>query len=265
MTTSFDIHLGETVAPYVALAPRTAVLPLSKTSMEVSLDHSRCTFTADDRHQGKRHCILDVQSLSANMRSRWRVMERLWDANKGKNDRKSLFERLNYHNSLTSQLEYLRTEGPQAIRVAYGGWGRPTAALIEDSGAILDYKLFQVRCESLAEAHYLLAIINSVALENAAVPFMTKGQFGARDLQSTFGSCQFPNMTPAAKVHLEIARLGAAAGKSANERISVLRVELGDSLTVTKARRELRAKWQKNSPDCQAIEELVEELLQSSG
>ena len=258
----FDVHLGETLAPYATLTPRTAVLPLSKATMEVPLDHSRCRLTETGEHQGGRKCFLDEQALDPNMRSRWAIMERLWDANKSKSDRKSLFERLNWFNSLISQLNYLSSAAPHAARIAYTGHGRPTASLITDSRAILDYTLFQVRCDSVAEAHYLLAIINSMALENAVVPFMPMGQFGARHLQKHLWKLPIPKYDPDSEMHLDLSRLGEAAGKSAQERISILRESIAaGSLTVTKARSELRHKWQKENSECKAIEQLVGELL----
>ena len=262
----FDVYLGETLAPFVALTPKKAVLPISKATMEVPLDHSGCKLDKAAQHLGGKKCVLNVQALHTNMRSRWEIMEKLWDANKGKNNEKSLYENLNYLSKLTSQLDYLRTVGFRATRVAYTQSGRPTAALITDNMAILDRKLYQVRCDSLDEAYYLLAVINSVTLEDAVVPFMSKGLFGVggRDLEKHLWKLPIPKYDPDNEMHVEVSRLGEAAGKSAQERISILRDRVGDdALTMNKARNELRHYWQKDNPSCKAIEELVEELLLS--
>ena len=68
--------------------------------------------------------------------------------------------------------------GDRPVRVVYSGWGTPTAAILHDDDAIVDYKLFWIACKDTQEAHYLLAIINSDALYEAVTPLMSKGQFG---------------------------------------------------------------------------------------
>ena len=260
----FEVHLGATVAPYVTLSPRTAVLPASRREMAVPLDHSNCEMGDKGEHIGKLLCTLDEQALDASMRSRWEIMARLWDANKGKDDNKTLYQNLNWLNKLAAQLDYLRAAECDAIQIAYSSSGRPTAALIRDSEAILDYTLFQLRCSNLDEAHYLLAIINSVALEEAMEPFRPKGLYGARHVQKHPWKLPIPKYAPAVDTHAELSRLGRAAEQSANERIASLREAIGnDALTVTKVRSELRSNWQKEEPVCVAIEKAVDELLQS--
>ena len=261
----FDVYLGETVAPHVTLPPRTAVLPIDKEDMTIPFDHSECKVDGFGQHEGRRHCTLDEQALNDGMRSRWEVMSRLWDENKGKNDNKTLFERLNYVNGLTSQLDYLRSAGRRNTRIAYTSSGRPTAALIRGNKAILDYTLFQVRCSGLDEAHYLLAIINSIALEDAIDPFRPKGLFGARHVQKHPWKLPIPKYDPGDALHTKLNKLGRSAAKSAKKRIDSLQQEIGDdSLTVSKARSELRSNWQKSNRACRTIEELVLELLESS-
>ena len=260
----FEVHLGATVAPYVTLTPRRAVLPASRREMEIPLDHTQCEFDEDGQHEGPRKCVLDEQALNSNMRSRWKVMERLWDANKGKTDTKTLFQNLDWLNKLTSQIDYLRSAGCQPYRVAYATSGRPTAARITEDKPILDTTLYQVHCDNLREAHYLLAIINSLALERAVDPFRPKGLYGSRHVHKHLWKLPIPKYNPAVDTHAELSRLGRAAEQSANERITTLREAVGgDALTVTKVRSELRGNWQKEEPACIAIEKAVSELLQS--
>ena len=218
----FDVCLGETVGPYVTLPPRTAVLPVSKESMTIQLDHSGCELDGLGQHEGRRHCILDEQALNDGMRSRWEIMARLWDENKGGNDNKTLFQRLNYHNTLTSQLDYMRSKGRHKIRIAYTTSGRPTAALITDDKSILDTTLYQVHCVSTDEAHYLLAIINSVALEDAVDHFRPKGLFGSRHVHKHLWKLPIPKYDPGDALHTKLSRLGRSAAKSAKKRIDSL-------------------------------------------
>ena len=126
----FSVYLGESLAPYVALSPLTAALPVSKATMEMPLEHSGCKELSGGfiRHNA---CEVDRQELDDRMRSRWEKMERLWEANRGKTDIKSLTQRLNYH-SIADQPVGLpappgRPSGSHCVyaeRAAYGGVDR---------------------------------------------------------------------------------------------------------------------------------------------
>ena len=243
----FSVYLGESLAPYVTLPPLTAALPVSKASMTMPQDAT-----------GE----VDKQELDANMRARWEKMERLWDANKGVKETKSLTQRLNYHNILNSQLAYLRDPSDRPVRIAYTQSGRPTAALIDDSEAILDRKLYQVICRDLSEAYYLLAIINSLALERAVGDFMPKGLFGARDLEKHLWKLPIPEYDASDRLHLELSRLGEEAAQECREALDLLTALNGpDWLTTANARSGLRNGWQKSSETAQAIEAAVGKLL----
>ena len=141
----------------------------------------------------------------------------------------------------------------------YGGWGAPTAALLYDDSAIVDYKLFWVACRYLQEANYLLAIINSDALFENVTPLMSKGQFGARDLQKQLWKLPIPEFDPAEELHVAISQAGEAAAAGAGRQLAQLRQER-DRVTVTIARRELR-KWLRDSPEGRKVEDVVGKLL----
>ena len=58
-------------------------------------------------------------------------------------------------------------------------------------------KLYWVSCDTLAEAHYLLAVINSDVLHDRSVnPFMSKGQFGPRDVHKHLWKLPIPMYDP---------------------------------------------------------------------
>ena len=61
----FDVYMGECVAPYVALDPLKAVLPVHRSTMTIPLNHDNC--------QGDKHnaCYLDVALLHPTMQRRW--------------------------------------------------------------------------------------------------------------------------------------------------------------------------------------------------
>ena len=259
----FSVYLGESVAPYVTLPPLTAVLPVSKAMMTMPMDHDNC-----ERRPGTdfiiRHdaCELDLQELDANMRARWEKMARLWEVNRGRTDTKSLEQNLNWLNKLESQLDYLSAPVSRPVRIAYTTSGRPTAALIPDGQAIVDTKLYQVTCRTLGEAYYLLAIINSRALEAAVDDFMPKGLFGARDLHKHLWKLPIPEYDSGNKNHAALSRLGKTAAQEAEAVIAELTALNGeDWLTTANTRSSLRNGWQGGSATAQAIESGVEKLL----
>ena len=242
----FDVYLGETLAPFVALPPRKAALPIDRQTMLMPLDHGACERDEDTGRCKEQTCEVDKQRLDSRMAHRWEIMENLWDANKGKNDKKSLSQRLNYQNIMVNQLKYLQAPSSKFVRIAYTTSGRPTAALISDDKAILDTNLYQVVCQSKAEAYYLLAVINSTTLENTVEPFMPRGKFGgSRHLHKHLWKLSIPRYNRRNKLHASIWKLGRTAESEARQRISEMRKERGDDLTVTTARDELRNNWQR--------------------
>ena len=254
----FDVYLGESIAPYVTLPPLTAVLPVDKPSMTLPLDHGSHSANSKSGAVKQNARQIDTAKLDSRMRTRWNTMSSLWDANKGKNDKKSLYENLNYLSKLTNQLAWLRAPGNRPVRIAYSSSGAPTATLITDDQAILDYTLFQVNCVNLDEAYYLLAIVNSETLASAVNQFMPKGLFGARHLQKHLWKLPIPEFDPNDIDHVDLSRLGRRAAVEAEAMIVQLR---SPTLSVAKARSVLRHEWQPNSPTAQQIETGVQRLL----
>ena len=60
----FDVYLGECIAPYVALDPLQAALPVHRPTMTMSVNHDGCS----DKHTAYR---LDVAELHPTMQRRW--------------------------------------------------------------------------------------------------------------------------------------------------------------------------------------------------
>ena len=88
---------------------------------------------------------------------------------------------------------------------------------------------------------------------------MSKGQYGARDLQKHLWKLPIPEFDPDNAAHKAVADAGWAAEDGAQRCLDRLRADRG-SVTVTIARRELR-KWLQSSPEGQAVEAAVAKLL----
>ena len=246
----FDVHLGETIAPYATLKPLRAILPLRRGECQMP--------TSNDGVSGIR-----LGGLSQRMRDRWRTISNLWEANKSSANKLDLSEQLDYYGKLSAQLNWQRNSRERSIRVVYNQSGAPTAALVEDDSTLVDYTLFWVACKDSQEANYLLGIINSQALYEAVAPMMAKGQFGARHLQKHLWKLPIPEFDSGNPLHVGVSQAGEAAAKGAAKQLTLLRQDRGE-VSVTIARREIR-KWLRESEEGKAVEEAVGRLFAGKG
>ena len=254
-----DVYMGECIAPYVALDPLQAALPVHRPTMTMPLNHDDCEGTKHDA------CRVDTESLHDSMRRRWeKAAEMYRKAHEGQAI-EDLYRRLNHQKALTTQLEYLQgaIAGRGAIRLAYTSAGRPTATVIKDHHALLENALFQTVCRSEAEAYYVVAIINSDALAKSAETFMPRGLFGAWHFHKHGWKLPIPRYDADDPLHGQIGELGAAAEQECRQLIApsaVMSQPAGDAQSRA-ARRLLRHEWQPNSATAQAIEVTVAQLL----
>ena len=242
-----DVYLNESLVPYATLTPLRAVLPVSYGEHELPFD--------SNGPGGIR-----LGGLERRMRGRWQTISRMWEDNKAEASRLSLSESLDHYGKLSSQLEWQGQSDDRPIRVVHSQGGRPTAALLVDDSALVDEALYWISCKDTHEAHYLLAVINSYTLYEAVQPFMSKGQFGARNLHKQLWKLPIPEFDAENALHARISDAGARAAAAAAERLEQLRADRGDKLTVKIARRELR-EWLRESPEGAAVEEAVKDLL----
>ena len=129
--------------------------------------------------------------------------------------------------------------------------------------AIIESKLYAIECTSLEEAQYLMTIINAETAADKIAPLMSKGQFGARDIHKHIWKLPIPEFDPDEDLHIEIAQAGADAAAGAEAvwgEIEAERAAAGKSVSVTVARREIRA-WLAESAEGRRVEQLVERLL----
>ena len=245
----FDVHLGETIAPYVTLEPLQALLPLKQ---------GDATVPTDNNGPGG----IRLGGLERRMRERWQTVSRLWGENKAPTNKLDLLGQIDYLHKLSSQLEWRQDSGTRRVRIVYTTSGEPTAALLGVNDAIVDHVLYWITCEDDQEANYLLAIINSDSLYESVQSLMPKGQFGARHLHKHLWKLPIPEFDPENKLHISISKAGERAAAGAARKLEQLREERGEKLTVTIARRELR-KWLRSSPEGAEVEAAVAALLGS--
>ena len=243
----FDVHLGETLAPYVTLDPLRAVLPVKRGEHQIPRDK--------DGEGGIR-----LGGLEWRVRGRWQTISNLWDYNKEKANKLKLVDRLDYHGELSSQLQWQEDPGTRPVRVVYTKSGEPTAALLRDANAVVDHLLYWVPCNTIGEAHFLMAVINSRTLADAVNQYTTPNWAGrTRDLHKHLWKLPIPAFDAKNALHREVARTGKAATAAAARQLAALRKNRGN-VSVTVVRRELRA-WLRGSKEGKAVERAVSKLL----
>ena len=244
----FNVHLGETTAPYAALEPLRALLPFKPGDAALP--------AAPGGPGGIR-----LGGLEWRMRERWRTISGLWENNKARANRLNLLSLLDYLNKLSAQLAWQYNSGERPIRVVYTEAGQPTAALLSDDKALVDISLYWIRCRTIEEANYLLAIINSDALATAVNKYTVPNWAGnTRHLHKHLWKLPIPQFDPAQQLHATLADAGATAATAAAQELTRIRTQWGERFSVTIARRELR-KWLRASAEGRAVEAAVARLL----
>ena len=244
----FDVHLGETIAPYVTLEPLNALLPLKQ---------GESSTPKDENGPGG----IRLGALQQQMRQRWQTVSHLWDANRKLTERKNLQQQVDYMGKLSAQLQWQQNPGDRPVRIVYTSSGEPTAALLDDGAALAENVLYWIPCRDRYEAHYLLAIINSETLYSLVKPLMPKGQFGARHLHKHLWKLPIPEFDPKQKLHMVIAQEpGSGRRRGPQQKLAEVREERGEKFSVTIARDELR-NWLRSSAEGKEVEAAVAALL----
>ena len=241
-----DVHLGETLVPYATLAPLQAVLPFKRSDFSLP---------ADTEGEGG----INLGALGQRMCDRWKTVIRLWEENKRPVNKRDLMRQLDYYSTISAQLKWQRNPSDRPVRVVYSGYGMPTAALLHDYYSIVDYELFGIACRDTMEVHYLMAIINSDVFYELETPLMSKGQFGALDLQKHLWHLPIPEFDAGNPLHVEVSVAGQVTAEGATEHLALLRRK-HDRVTVTIALREI-GKWLREKAGGKAVEEAVGALL----
>jgi hypothetical protein len=209
----WPVLLGENVLPYRILPSREAVLPLEGKEL---LDGE--------------HPHIDLYPGLAEW---WRQAEQHWHENRS-SERLTLVQRLNFRQGLTDQLPV------SPLRVVYGASGmHVVAALVENSNAVTEHKLYWGAVESRAEGNYLCAILNCPELTRLVRPMMSYGK-DERDVDKHVWDLPIPSYNPKNPLHVRLSELGhqeeiLIANLDLNEKANfvTLRQEARDALAAT--------------------------------
>ena len=223
------IYLGELIGPYRVLSHLTGVIPWDVRTAQV-MDSN------------------DALKAGFPRWARWLAdAERLWkDHGRGA---MSLRERWDFNRAISSQFPI------SLVRVAYSKAGtQPAAAMIEDSKAIIDHKLYWMGCKTKQEGLYLCATLNSETARAGAEHWQSEGQWGKRDFDKAMFNLPIPQFEPNNALHKEL----AAAAMHAEFVASRVEVKPDEYFVTTRNRIRKTLIDEGISGD---IEKLVEKLL----
>lgn len=227
------IALGESVAPYCLLGLATGVVPMENGAILTAA-------TADAQgHRG----------LSAWLRD----AEGKWNEHSNKatdgNARMSLAERADAMGMLRGQAS--RTP----LRVLYTKAGtRLSACWIDDDDVIIDHKAYWSAADSLEEAAYVAAVLNTAVVLDRVRDLQPVGQRDPRDFDNLVWTLPIPEFDVTDAVHTDLATAALHAADVA------ARVELPDDAHFTTKRRMIRVALETDGV-AQTIERLVDALL----
>ncbi|MBV8889902.1 MAG: N-6 DNA methylase [Alphaproteobacteria bacterium] len=204
------VLLGESILPYRVFRPFEGVIPATKNGD-----------------------ILDAQGAAnrgfQGLHSWMRKAEANWNSHADSGSM-TLIARWNYHNELGAQFP------TPSLRIIYAASGTlPAACLVRDPRAVVEHKLYWTALNTLAEARYLTAILNSETARSRAAEFQSRGQWGARDFDKVMFNLPIPRFDPKRRLHAALARAAERA-----EQIAAA-VELPEGVRFQRARAMVRA------------------------
>ena len=231
------VLLGSSIAPFRQLSHEKGVIPV--------LENHSDNITSYDLLDGK-----TAQSQGYPHLAKWmKEAETLWEKHKTPNTEESLSEWWNYRRKLLAQFPI------PPLRVVYAASGMHVAAyIVTNSLTIIDGSLYWFMPESMAEATYLCAILNSQTAEKAMIPYQSQGQFGARHISKYIFMPPWPRFDTKNPLHQEIVEASKIAENIANK------VELPEDIKFQKARSLIREALKKEGI-AETINDLTAKLL----
>ena len=179
------VLLGESIAPFRVLGASEAVIPM---------------LPGGDMLNGESAAKRGFPHLS-----RWlEQADRLVKLNG--TGRAGFSEQINHIGKLSAQAE------TKLIRVVFSASGTlPAAAILQNSPAVVEHKLYWAAVGTLSEACYLTAILNSDAARRRIAHLQSRGEQGARDFDKLFFTLPIPRFDPKDDVHVQLAAAAAEA------------------------------------------------------
>lgn len=196
----FLTAISKSILPFALFKPSLVVLPIS---ISVNLHN---------RKEIKLLSAAEVRNEGFINASKWFFeVDKIWNKLKTENNAKMTSEGyLNWQNKLTDQ----NLNSPYLV--LYNSSAKDANATVVvradlELEFIVDHKAYLFGTDSLEEAYYLSAMLNSSIPNLLMKDFQTKGLFGARDVHKKILDIYYPKYVPTVKVHKQLAALAKTA------------------------------------------------------
>ncbi|SFF44756.1 N-6 DNA methylase [Thermoflexibacter ruber] len=244
----FRTALAKSILPFSVHQPDLVVLPIT-IDVDEKQQKSIAIHTPDE--------FLDLGQMYVSI---WfQDRDNIWNVlktNKSKN--MSGNDRLNFHRGLTQQ----NLNAPYLV-IYTASAKDANAAVVKredfDREFIVDSISYVYYTDSLKEANYLTAILNSTAPNLMMKDFQAKGLFGARHVHKKILDVYFPKFSEKNEKHSRLAELGRIAHEKTAEFLKNIDKDIKiEGLQLGKLRVEIKKNL---SQEMQEIDEIVQEII----
>ncbi|MBP9188444.1 MAG: N-6 DNA methylase [Chitinophagales bacterium] len=198
----FRTALSKSILPFAIYNPDLVTVPIT---IEIN---------SEKKKKLKLHSAKELLQAGYSDASKWfQNAENIWKIHRTEKNKKISSENyLNWQNKLTDQnlnVPYL---------VLYNSSAKDANATVVkredfDLEFIIDYKTYWFTTNSLIEAYYLCAILNSTTPNLMMKDFQSRGLFGARDVSKKILDIYYPKFDENDEKHLRLAELSQEAHK----------------------------------------------------
>ena len=200
----FSTALSKHLLPFALLKPPAIVLPIREKNGAIEM------VTAKElREEGYREFATWMEQV-----------EITWSAKrKGKADKQTAYERLDYNKELTTQNLKSR------YLVLYNAAGTNLSAATVDRNNLeepflVEHKLYWGAFDSCAEANFVTAILNADVVNEEIKPFQSHGLMGERDIEKKVLELPIPVFDTRIPQHKLLADLGQRAQREATRYVA---------------------------------------------
>ncbi|MEI6437039.1 MAG: restriction endonuclease, partial [Bacteroidota bacterium] len=202
----FRTALSKSILPFALHKPALVTLPVTLTDSEEN-GNRIAIHSADE--------LLQLGYMNA---SRWfKKAENIWNILRTAKNKKISFEDyLNWQNKLTNQ----KLDSP--FLVLYNSSAKDANAVMVrrkdfDLPFIVESKAYWFATDSIYEAFYLSAVLNSSLVNQSMKAFQTRGLFGPRDVHKKILDIVFPRYNEKKSRHFKLAQLGTECHELARQ------------------------------------------------
>lgn len=204
-----SLYLGESVAPFRVLGASLAVIPWEECSNRIL----NAASAQEKGYPGLARWLQEAERLWQEFSRGGMTLEKRWD----------------YLDALSRQLP------PDPVRVVYAKSGQLlAAAIVEDTAAVIDHKLYWAAFERYSEALYITGILNSETVRGRISALQSRGRWGTRDIDKLIFELPIPRFDSRTALHLELMRAALEAERIAGA------VPLAETIHFVRARRSIR-------------------------